>query len=62
MKHHLPSIVLGDTPYYSHSSGCFYTATDGSAVDVFTQFHLERSLNTLIVRFDCRDNPFIYFK
>ena len=61
MKHHLPSIVLGDTPYSSHSSGYFYAATDGSAVDIFTQFHLERSLNTLIVRFDCRDNPFISF-
>ncbi|MFN3587744.1 MAG: carbohydrate-binding family 9-like protein [Spirosomataceae bacterium] len=61
MKHHLPSIVLEDTPYYVHTSGRFYAATDGAAVDVFTQFHLEKTFDTLIVRFDCRDNPFISF-
>lgn len=61
MTLHLPTISLGDSSPFTYEPCLFYAATDGQPIDVYTQFHLEKTLDTLIVRFDCRDNPFISY-
>lgn len=57
----LPTISLQDASPYEFTPPYFFRATDGQRIDVLTHFTLEKTQDALIIRFDCRDNPFLSY-